>query len=201
MTTTLARTRRAPLTKYNPRHGMQRIAVAEVAIKEYARAKDSAGLGRAIRAKLIAQAEFVEWWDGSGHNIAGRPRKNPNRSVRNSRAGTNGLPDSMTISRWRRLTNPAKFDATFESIFARSLRTVELGSMAHVGQNSGEHEWYTPREYIDAARAVLGDIDLDPASSPEANTIVQAARFHTRDDDGRTQPWSGRVWMNPPYSQ
>jgi len=35
---------------------------------------------------------------------------------------------------------------------------------AHVQHNTGEPEWYTPREIIAAARDVLGAIDLDPVS-------------------------------------
>jgi phage N-6-adenine-methyltransferase len=63
-------------------------------------------------------------------------------------------------------------------------------------------EWYTPQEYIEAARQVMGAIDLDPASSELAQTVVQAGAYLTRFDDGlRQMRWlHQRIWLNPPYS-
>ncbi len=66
------------------------------------------------------------------------------------------------------------------------------------GQTS---EWYTRPKYIEAARLVMGGIDLDPASSAAANQIVKATRYYTKEQNGLQQPWYGHVWLNPPYGR
>jgi len=62
-------------------------------------------------------------------------------------------------------------------------------------------EYYTPPLVLDAARAVLGMIDLDPASCEAAQVNVMATTYYTKAQDGLSQPWYGKIWLNPPYSK
>jgi ParB family chromosome partitioning protein len=62
-------------------------------------------------------------------------------------------------------------------------------------------EWYTPQEVIKSVHEVLGSIDLDPASCLAANQVVQAKMIYTKDDDGLSQAWHGRIFTNPPYGR
>jgi hypothetical protein len=81
--------------------------------------------------------------------------------------------------------------------------------LAYVGTKPGDardaDDWHTPLEYLEAARAVLGVIDLDPFSDEQANTRVKATRIITVADDGFTVSWADpetrTVWMNPPYTK
>ena len=61
-------------------------------------------------------------------------------------------------------------------------------------------QWFTPTAVVEAARAAMGGIDLDPASCAEAQARVRAARWIGAPDDGLAAAWSGRIWLNPPYS-
>ena len=78
---------------------------------------------------------------------------------------------------------------------------MKLADPCHVSHNSVENEWYTPSKYIEAARTVMGSIDLDPASCELAQETVQAGQYFTIDDNGLTKEWRGNVWLNPPYSK
>jgi len=68
-------------------------------------------------------------------------------------------------------------------------------------QDSGETEYYTDPIITAAAREVMGKIDLDPASTPEANVFVQADTILTKADNTLEVEWRGNVWMNHPFSR
>lgn len=90
-----------------------------------------------------------------------------------------------------------------------------------INQDSGNTEWYTPPEIVEAARLVMDGIDLDPASSLRANDIIvkaqdyfsapfmvvvdavdgmpiMAPRYYLG-GRGLHESWYGRVWLNHPF--
>jgi phage N-6-adenine-methyltransferase len=87
--------------------------------------------------------------------------------------------------------------------------------LAYVGRQPGtpvrpSDAWRTPQIYIDSARGVMGTIDLDPFSSPEANVFVGARYFFTPEQSALGRRWCPparrrhfpaglNVFMNPPY--
>lgn len=87
-----------------------------------------------------------------------------------------------------------------EAVKSGLIALSNVNKNVHVSNNSGENEWYTPVQYITAAKKVMGVIDIDPASSELANKTVQAKKFYTAQDNGLTKEWRGKLWMNPPYS-
>lgn len=71
----------------------------------------------------------------------------------------------------------------------------------NIQHSSRTDQWFTPPHVISMVRRVLGDIDLDPASCVEANSIVGARRIITKQEDGLTTPWlcaNQSIYLNPP---
>ena len=69
----------------------------------------------------------------------------------------------------------------------------------HESAGDNPVEWYTPASLFD----LMGlRFDLDPASpGPEVVPWLPVERHYTEADDGLVQPWTGRVWLNPPYGR
>jgi ParB family chromosome partitioning protein len=117
--------------------------------------------------------------------------------------------DRRRVAEWRELRDAGEdivdraIQAALDENRAPTNADIQLAVRGrhHRTQFTGENEWYTPVDYIEAARACLGGIDLDPATSPLAQDTIRAARFFTREDDGLRHEWQGRIWLNPPYTQ
>jgi hypothetical protein len=78
---------------------------------------------------------------------------------------------------------------------------TERASHQLINQTGGDVEYCTPVEIVEAARRVMGTIDLDPASSENANRIIKAAHIYTEKENGLLQPWHGNVWLNHPFGR
>lgn len=60
-------------------------------------------------------------------------------------------------------------------------------------------DYFTPVEIVNAARAAMGDIDLDAASHSNANKKHKIANHFGYGRSAFDHRWFGRVWLNPPY--
>lgn len=70
----------------------------------------------------------------------------------------------------------------------------------NVKHSSRNDSWGTPQYIVGLVKEVLGTIDLDPASSMEANKVIGAGTYYTESDDGLYMAWGapGSVYLNPP---
>jgi phage N-6-adenine-methyltransferase len=67
-----------------------------------------------------------------------------------------------------------------------------------VARSSATAEWATPGWIVDQLAGEFGSFDLDPCATRDN---AKAPVYYTRDDDGMSLPWHGRVWLNPPYGR
>lgn len=67
---------------------------------------------------------------------------------------------------------------------------------SHQSARAKTTTWLTPPELIEA----LGPFDLDPCAAPSPRPWPTAAQHIELPRDGLAEPWSGHVWLNPPYS-
>jgi phage N-6-adenine-methyltransferase len=168
---------------FDPSKAKKWDALADSAIAFAKKVKDWPMLEKAVDQKIEDQTEFVAWWRATvTPNLgAGRGNKNQRRPGLILQSVAEALTEisHQQVARWRQ-------------------RLAMYGE--NVRGRSGDDEWFTPAEVLVPVRAVLGTIDLDPASDREAQKIVQARRFFTKADDGLNHSWRGKIFLNPPYS-
>lgn len=72
---------------------------------------------------------------------------------------------------------------------------ADRDKLAYIGSKPGASQdtsrdsdaWFTPSIYVEMAREVMGEIDLDPFSSLAANKHVRAKRFFDVEADAFKQ--------------
>jgi DNA N-6-adenine-methyltransferase (Dam) len=203
MSRALIKLRKSSVTKFKPEETKKRQAQAQAVIAYAKKIKDWELLGDAVDEQIDDQIEFVRWWQGHvtpGHG-AGRGNKKvterrPFYTVEEAEKLTE--ISKQKVSKWAlRLKDRAAYR---ELLHGTAYRTAMGGGgmMSNAG-STGDFERYTPSKYIEAVREVLGQIDLDPASCPQAQKTVRAKKFFTKKTDGLNQQWHGKTFLNPPY--
>ena len=130
------------------------------------------------------------------------PKHNTQAEIAKAANTSTGMVGMAEVVRTQapELWEKAKADEVTVSAAYNQLKNKQLHAKPHVANNSGNNEWYTPPEFIEAARSTMGGIDVDPASNEIAQKNVRAETYYTEQTNGLDHEWRGRVWMNPPYS-
>ena len=197
-----------------------------VAVRAEIRAIDKVGLAKEVREQKLAEAQDIAdaVLDAEvriGELVAQVPKATPNNNPYHENRTNAKLvkPKKQVLKEAgikkdtaHRFEQLAKHPEAVEKVKAEArehddivsrsavFKKIEEEKKPHVSNNSHDDEWYTPPEFIESARLVMGSIDLDPASNEHANKTVKAAHIFTEEDNGLEQEWFGNVWLNPPYS-
>lgn len=185
------------ITKFDPAHFDLRDKARDLKIDKWARLKRWDHLENEVDQKIDEIEAFCAWWKTTvTANYGGKQGRGSATLQAKLQTGV----IKQTVSDWKKeLQDRNKFR---HKIIVAAYRKARLEAAEnHRAEGTGENEWYTPLQYIEAVRKVLGEIDLDPATSLAAQEKIQAKAFFTRAEDGLLRQWHGRVWLNPPYAQ
>lgn len=188
------------LQRFDPQQASYKLVLSDAVIRAAKKAKDAEMLKEGVKVQLETQAEIARDYKGRFKH-GGDRSKSTDSVVLDSKqyASAVGVSD-RSIQRWAdKLLDPESYEKELEKRLKKVIEIVMMWQAANYSSES--NEWYTPGIYIDYVRDVLGEIDLDPASSEQANEVVQAKQIYTEKDDALVKPWHGRVFLNPPYGK
>jgi phage N-6-adenine-methyltransferase len=109
------------------------------------------------------------------------------------------LSSDGPCARYSRRGCVLRHQAGYQAVTDATPATRTPGPAPMFSSNTGD--WHTPPEIIEAVRELFGIIDLDPCSNSHEAPNVPALVHFTREDDGLSRPWFGRVYLNPPYGK
>jgi hypothetical protein len=192
--------------QFDPERYRLNDAALDFTIDHAKRLRDWRALEEAVDLKIEEQHKFVAWRESTIRGV-GQPQKNCDRTV--TKLSDQEVTDLSGITKKQaqrmaaRLADPEKYRSyLLGAEYCNAAFLVGPENVRGAG-GTGEFERYTPALYVEAARRVLGAIDLDPASCEAAQETVQATKFLTARSapNGLECDWHGRVWLNPPYSR
>ena len=160
-------------------------------------------LEEAVDIKIAEQVQFCAWWYANVSVNHGGNR------AKQQVSGTRYLPyreaerlTGMKQPRVSELNSRLQHPDTYRlHLLGAAYRAAMLDPKTNHRAGNANFELYTSAEWVERARQVLGEIDLDPASCEQAQETVQAKRYFTQSDNGLEQDWWGRMLINPPYTQ
>jgi phage N-6-adenine-methyltransferase len=192
--------RAGDLAQFKPELARHRDIEADFIIDFAKATKDWPLLERAVDKKIEDQQKFVAWWGETVRPTGPRPiNADPRLLTLEETERLTGIT-LQKVSKWKeRLRDLPAYREKLYGVAWKAAMAETAPTRGNTGD--GEIEWYTPGLYVELARELFGEIDLDPASSDKAQETVKATRYFTKEDDGLTKEWRGNVWLNPPYAR
>lgn len=162
---------------------------------------------REIGRRLAVEAMTVGRWrsEASITNVTDEPRQ-----ISVTRGGSTYTMDVRNIGRreepstilWEDVRERLLEDPEVKAAYDDLTQPEQLQpAPQNVHFMSESDEWYTPEGIIRCVLDAFGEIDLDPCSNSQDCPNVPAKRHFTVLDNGLSQPWFGRIYMNPPYGR